>query len=323
MRVYTCLVSRRIWSEMLSYADLRAPEVLALLRRFGVELLVAVRPWDLAELPSLLAACADQGVAAAAWPMVEDRDGRWASARNAELFRDFTLRVRDANAKEIAIDLEPPIDDVRALMSGVGGAARALRSGVTAAEFAKARGVYVAMADQLRAEGIATTAAVLPHALLDDGETHDRGARWQRLAGTPVDGPAFDRYSVMLYTSMVEGWSRGLLDRADARAVLAGACRLTVERFGAAGGVSLGAVDTGAFGDEPIYRDVGELRDDVAIARACGVEEIALFDLAGVLARKPAEAWLAALVETEAGDARPPKSLRAHALRALVKWAKG
>jgi hypothetical protein len=308
---------------MLSYADLRAPAVLGMLRRYDVDLLVAVRPWDLDALPALLAACADHGVAAAAWPMVDDKDGRWASARNADTFRDFTMRVRDGGAREIAIDLEPPIDDVRAMLSGVGGAARVVRGGITAAEFARGRDVYVALVDELRANGVATTAAALPHALLDDGETHDRGARWQRLAGTPVDGPAFDRYSVMLYTSMVEGWSRGLLDRADARAVLAGACRLTVERFGAIGGVSLGAVDTGAFGDEPIYRDVGELREDVAIARACGVEEIALFDLAGVLARKPAEAWLAALVETEPGDARPPKSIRAHALRALVKWARG
>jgi len=296
---------------------------LPLLARFGVELLLAVRPWDLDALAETLRACADAGVTTSAWPMIEDERGRWASARNAEAFRDFTLRVRDAGARGVAIDLEPPIDDVRAIMSGVGGAARVLRGGVSAAAFAAARATYVAMIESLRADGIATTAAVLPHALLDDGETHDRGARWQRLAGTPVDGPRFDRFSVMLYTSMVEGWSRGVLDRADARAVLAGACRLTTERFGAGGGVSLGAVGTGAFGDEPVYRSPAELREDVAIARACGVEDIALFDLGGVLARAPSEAWLAALVETEAGDARPPKSLRAHALRALVRWAKG
>lgn len=314
---------RWIWSETLPYADVRAPRVLAMLRRFDVALAVAVRPWDLVELAGVLAACADAGVSVAAWPMIDDRDGRWANARNAERFRDFAMRVRDAGARALAIDLEPPIDDVRALMSGVGGAARVLRGGVTAAEFSRGRDVYAKMIDELREAGVATTAAVLPHALLDDGETHDRGARWQRLAGTPVDGPAFDRFSVMLYTSMVEGWSRGLFDRADARAALAGACRITVERFGAGGGVSLGAVGVGAFGDEPIYRSVDELRDDVAIARAVGVEDIALFDLGGVLARAPSEAWLAALVETEAGDARPPKSLRAQALRALVRWAKG
>jgi len=56
--------------------------------------------------------------------------------------------------------------------------------------------VYVAMIDELRAAGIATTAAVLAHALLD-GETQ-RSDAMQRLAGTPVDGPRFDRFSVML-----------------------------------------------------------------------------------------------------------------------------
>jgi hypothetical protein len=311
---------RAIWSETLPYERACAPEVLGLLRRFDVEIFLAVRPWDLDALPRALAAAADAGVRAAAWPMVDDAEGRWANARNADAYAAFARRVRDAGARALAIDLEPPIEDVRALLHGARSAARVL--GPSLVDFARARDLYAALVDELRADGVATIAAVLPHALLDEG-AHDRGARWQRLAGTPVDGPRFDRVSVMLYTSMVEGWSRGLFDRGDARAVLAGASRITRERFADVGGVSLGAVGTGAFGDEPVYRSVEELRDDVAIARACGIDDLALFDLGGVLARPPAEAWLEALARTEAGDARPPKSIRAHALRALVRWVRG
>lgn len=48
-----------------------------------------------------------------------------------------------------------------------------------------------------------------------------------------------------------------------------------------------------------------ELSDDVALVRLCGVEDIALFDLSGVLARPGAERWLDALVHTPLARDRP------------------
>jgi hypothetical protein len=54
-------------------------------------------------------------------------------------------------------------------------------------------------------------------------------------------------------------------------------------------------VGTGAFGDEPSYRSVDELRRDVAIATAAGITDLSLFDLGGILRRGPAAAWLEAL----------------------------
>ena len=58
----------------------------------------------------------------------------------------------------------------------------------------------------------------------------------------------------------------------------------------------------GALGDEPTYRVVAELREDVAITRAAGIEHIALFSLCGAMRRPPVEPWLDALVETDAGE---------------------
>ena len=118
----------------------------------------------------------------------------------------------------------------------------------------------------------------------------------------------------MLYTSIVEGWSRGVLARRDARAVLAWACRASAARFGPRAGASLGAVGTGAFGDEPVYRTPAELADDVAIARRRRASDDLglLFELGGVLRRPPAEAWLEAFTETApATDLPEPLSGRA------------
>jgi hypothetical protein len=97
-------------------------------------------------------------------------------------------------------------------------------------------------------------------------------------------------------------------------ALLVDGCRRVRSRFGARGGVSLGAVSTGALGDEPTYRDARELADDVALCVAEGVGDITLFDYAGVLRRAPADAWLDALVTPPEAPRTPRSSLRVHAL---------
>lgn len=129
--------------------------------------------------------------------------------------------------------------------------------------------------------------------------------------GTPVDGIPWDHATAMLYTSILEGWSRGALHRDDAVSLLAGGCRAARARWGAAAGASLGAVGTGALGDEPVYRSAGELAEDVAVARACGIDDLALFDLGGVLARPPVAPWLDAFTRTEPLSMAPRMTLRA------------
>jgi hypothetical protein len=98
----------------------------------------------------------------------------------------------------------------------------------------------------------------------------------------------------MAYTSLFEGWSRGLVDRRRAETMLAMCARLTRFRFGERAGISLGTIGVGAFEDEPCYRSPAELARDVAIAAAAGITELSVFDLGGILRRAPAEAWLEA-----------------------------
>jgi len=169
----------------------------------------------------------------------------------------------------------------------------------------------------LRERAIEIVAAVVPPLLLPARPS--RG--WQRVLGTPVDELSYDVVSAMLYTTLFEGYSAGVVRRADAQALLSRFARLAKERFGARASVSLGAVGKGALGDERTYRDPGELAEDVAIARAAGINDLALFDLAGVLARPPIEPWLDALTETEA-SAPPPRSARAGAIVSAL-WITG
>jgi hypothetical protein len=127
--------------------------------------------------------------------------------------------------------------------------------------------------------------------------------------------------SVMMYTSIIAGWSRGAIRRRDAVELLAAACARVVRRHGDRGGISLGCVGTGAFLDEPVFASPADLAEDAAVVRASGVRSIALFDLGGVLAREPAEAWLDALVDESSVAANVPVSKRITAARRLARAA--
>ncbi|MBX3199749.1 MAG: hypothetical protein KF894_16555 [Labilithrix sp.] len=295
--------TRRVYSETLPYAELVRPRTIALLARYRLELVLAVRPWDEPELPRVARALRDGGVPLSVWPMLSDDDGRWASAHNAPQFSRLVLSVCDAldrggaPPRDVLFDLEPPFAHARALASmgsrgtstpaGLAGLASGLTRATSGAFDAASRALGDAVAE-VHARGIATSTAVWPLVALD----RPGGQAWQSLLGTPVDALGAGHVSVMMYTSILEGWSRRALRRRDVTALLAAATSRAVRRWGSSAGISLGCVGTGALDDEPTYRDPSELAEDAAVARAAGCDKLTLFELGGVLAREPAEAWL-------------------------------
>lgn len=297
---------RRVFAEHLPWEELTRAPVLGALAERGLQLVAAVRPPHLAELPRLCRACAAEGVDLALWPMLEDRDGRWVSRANAPLFarfvQDLLAALAPAIPRELVLDLEPPIDHVRAMLD-------ARRLPLEPSGAPRASEVLRALVERLRQGGTTVWGTVVPLVAADP----PRRAGWQRMLGTPVDPLGLDRVSAMLYTSLAVGYSRGLLRRRDALSLLDSGARALVRRFGPRAAACLGAVGPGALGDERCYDSPHELAEDVAIVRAAGIEDIALFDLTGILARPPAHAWLDALL----APARPitvPKTRRSRAL---------
>jgi hypothetical protein len=296
---------------MLPYDAVVEPSLLADLAGRGVELVVAVTPPTVGAAPRLVDACRAAGVGIGLWPMLDDRDGRWPSAANAELFARFCrellagLRAAGSMPDEIAIDLEPPIHRVRALLDG---RARALMQ----APGPRGGQVLAGLVDELRAE-VRVSAAVTPVVMLPSALA-SRG--WERALGTPLD-LGLDSVNAMAYTSLFEGYSRGWLRRDDAVALLSAVAAACARRWGARAAISLGVVGAGALGDENAYRNADELAEDVALAEAAGIDEIALFALDGIVARPPREAWLDAL-QGRAGARAVPGRTTWRTMTALV-----
>lgn len=298
---------------------LRDPGTWRLLARFGLEVAIAVRPREVELAAEHAGRAREHGVRAALWPMIEDGDGRWLSAANAGVFAGFVREVRAlAPEVDVVLDLEPPFSLVRGALDGRRGAAWGLlalareteerREGVRAIE---------ALCRDLHASGARLTLGVVPFVLLDgDG----RGG-WGRVFGAPWGLPA-SHVNVMLYTTLLEGYSRGMFRREDARALLAEGCRAAARSFGARASVSIGAAGAGALGDEPTYPEPAALADDAAIALASGVTDLWLFDLGGVLSRGAPERWLSAF--TSPGDLRAPPRATVRSRGAIAAlWAAG
>jgi len=281
--------SLRVYAETLSPTEVA--RYAGLLRRFGCDLVLAVRPFHLEEIPGAVRTLEDEGVRVALWPMIEDEKGRWPSVKNADAwiwFAEEVLRALEkarAPLREVLFDLEPPFGSVRALTPGHFAPSALLRM-ARRDPHAHGRASLVSFRNALRTRGITVSAAVVPLCVFSP--------YWERVLGTPVTAVDADLPSVMAYTTIYEGWSRGLFSRSDALTLLSRTAHQTRVLYGERAGISLGTVGTGAFEDEPIYRSPDELLADVLVTRQAGIDRLTLFDLGGVVRRGPAEAWLEA-----------------------------
>lgn len=281
----------RFFVETMPLSALREPGLLARVARSADGLVLAVRPFE-AELAGTVAAVRDAGLGVALWPMLDDAAGRWLTLANAETFVAFAREcVQDARLlpeDAVLFDLEPPWRMLDALVHGrLWAALCAYRSLVLRGRDAieAAEGQLARFAAELAQSGHAVQTAEFPWALAAPG--------WARAAGVPHLAAASQR-GLMLYTSMLEGYSRGLFDRRRAERGLARLGAAALRKLGAGVELQLGAVGAGALHDEPVYRNVAELERELELVRRLGCTRVAVFDLGGILRRPDAERWLGA-----------------------------
>jgi hypothetical protein len=308
----------RVYVEMIPPEEFARGPGPGLLGRFGLEAVLAVRPWDLSALPQVLRGLRDTGVRTSLWPMLANEDGRWASSSNGEAFASFARQVLDIADQadhapehgDLFVDFEPRYAAVQQAAQGVRGLFRPPRASPRVDHERGAQALQH-LVQATESSGRQVVAAVVPVVAF--------GLRYARLLRTPPGAlAACSQIDAMGYTSMFEGWSRGTLGRSHARRLLFDVATRLVAAHGPRAALSLGTVGTGALVNEPCYRSAHELREDVAIARAAGIGTLSLFELRGVLERGRPEAWLEAFASTEPAAAPPEEGRRIRLLtRAL------
>lgn len=294
---------RRLYSEHVPYSSIDT-SLLASLAKRRIELAVAVQPSGLSPaLEAMVARAGAAGVQLVLWPLLDDAHGRWLNHRNVREFEAHTAQVIRAapNVRRMVLDLEPPIDWTRAALRGALGRAWSQRPTEASAvrDDPRAQG----FASRLRQRGLTVDAVVPP--------VFAFGSSWERWLGTPVRAYGCARVEVMAYTSLFEGYTAGLVDRTVARDLLA---TIAHRCAGLGQAVALGVVGGGALGDERAYRDVHELRDDVALCQHAGIQALALYALDGILMRGTPDPWLDAFVQPSDTPIEPRATRRGRAL---------
>lgn len=308
---------RRVCVEFLPLAELARPEVRALLRRHGVAPVVAARVIDRdprvqAEADGALArVLADYradaragafGTAPCVWPLLADEDGYWPSALSALRARARVRSFLDAALAAgaplqpgdgVLLDLEPPLQVVRGRHPLA--AALQLRQASRAGFVAGERELGALVLD-LQRGGLRALATAYPMVA---------AGGWERLCVAPLRC-GWDRVGLMIYSSMVAGYSRGALSLAAARRFGHLALRSLAQAHPGRAEAYVGVVGHGKLGDEPTHREPETLAAEVALARAAGVVAINAFCLEGILAQPRPEAWLEALAVSGAATASEP-----------------
>ena len=294
----------RVWSEFLSFDEVARPEVLELLATGPVHPIVAVRPRaDLDALAALIVAARARGLQCGIWPLLRDEEGYWPSERNQPHFLSRLdgllggLEARGARPDWVAVDLEPPLQQIEGLMEArwpVRAALSAVRTNFDRAQFQRACQMMSRTVSRLHLGGYRTLGVTFAAAAQD---LRDGDPVWQDLMEAPWASVPWSRAGLMVYGSMIAGYSRGLLDIDDVRALHYQLLVQLARRFGGRAHASIGVTGVGKLGDEPSYERPEELARDAAAARAAGVEDLAIFCLEGLVGRPDAGAWIQAVAQ--------------------------
>jgi hypothetical protein len=286
-------VRLRVWSEFLGFEELRSPRVLDLLARYGVAPCVQVTSFE--GLAPVLRAHAERGLDTAVWLLLPQDAGYWPSERNAEL---YSARVdallswagrQQVRVPWLAVDLERPLWQAQ-MLGRAHGSARGLVqlrlaiANLNSRRFARASAMYRAMAQRAESAGVRLLCAAHDYVLAD---LLSRSHLLQDLHEAPVLPVPWAALSVMLYTSL--GCDRRWLYEVARQLKL---------RLGGRAAASIGLTGVGVLGTEPHYTLPEELAPDVAALKAAGVEDVAVYNLEGILSSARPEAWFEMLEAT-------------------------
>lgn len=293
----------RVFCEFLAPEVLGDPATIALLKRRGLEPIIALPPEAETEaLGRAIGQVEGAGIAVGAWPLFSDGDGYWLSTENAARFPARAraalafLEAHGVRPRSLTFDLEPPLSHARRLLGGGGREGLRYLAGHALSQegqrHARAAVLEIgALSATLRGQGIEVFAAILPLLLFDLGAAEPFT---QALFHTPVAHSSVDVLCPMAYSSMIGPMLR--LDRAgEARLVYLLGRRILAEMGPARASLALGLVGPGKLGNEAHYQDPSALAEDVAAARAAGISDLAIFSLEGILAQPHPERWLDAL----------------------------
>jgi len=318
----------RVWAEYFTPKEAVHKKVISLLKKYDVCLAIAFPPGSMnPDFARMMKVYQDEGVEVALWVLLPDESGYWISERNADEFSELIHRIYDWADKGkfripwIAVDLEPPYYQYQRIQNA--GARKALEIARIIMEnnnrsrFYDASRKFELIQEFIHSRSTKTLAPATA-VIIEDIVRGTTSA--QNLLESPITTVHWDVVSFMIYTSMIAGYMKRLhVTPRDARWYLYSVCSDAKNYLWEQAGVSIGVTYIGKLGDEPYYESPEELLPDMQAAKAALIEDIAIYNLEGILRSKKPEEWFDTLLNAEPHI--PERSAKIDTFRKLTQFA--
>lgn len=316
----------RVWAEYISPLEVCKNEIVGLLKEYNVNLCISF-PYNSfsKEFSDFLRLYNKEKIEVTLWPLLEDKLGYWPSEKNVDEFIQYINELLKWSQQEkvkfqnIAVDLELPYTQVQKINNSQGlkkliSIFDIYRENKNKKIFAQASEKYKQLLNILHSNNIKTITAVCAEIAEDIvlGEE-----KLQDILETPITTVEWDLLSFMMYNSMLIGYSKGIISKKDAAWLLYSRCKDLRMNLGDRAALSVGVTYKGKLGNEPYYKSPDEMKLDISAAKAAGINDIAIYNLEGILKYKNPSEWFKMILSTK--PKKPKFSLKANILRFILQ----
>lgn len=316
----------RVWAEYFSPQDAIQKKTIKLLKKYNVNLSINFPPTALNDnYAKMLSKYTEEGIEVALWVLLSDESGYWIHEQNADIFHQHLEKIFDWADKNqlcipwIAVDLEPPYYLLQKIEQSpwyqtIPEILKILHENRNPKRFASATKKFRKILELIHNNKAKTLAAV-SNLVAEDIVTKQKNI--QDLSETPVSTVEWDVLSFMIYNSMSVGYSKGFISYRDSRWYLYDVCKDMKRKLGERAAISIGTTYIGKLGNEPYYQNPEDILPDVEAVLAAGINDIAIYNLEGILHSKKPEKWFDCVLD--AMPKVPKRSFKADLFRKTLQ----
>ncbi|MCX7745874.1 MAG: hypothetical protein N2645_03140 [Clostridia bacterium] len=297
----------RIWCEFVPPNDLCKDEIVGILKKYNVFLNYKVEYGKLnKDFFSMLKFYNDKNVPVSLWLTLADEDGYWINERNADKFDKYVQDVihsideRDLKVEGVCIDLEPSLRDVKNIWGAKNIFSlsmvyiKMLLNNISKKRFRAASEILRRTAEFLKAKGLESYATSLCYCYYDLKFKSDF---MQNVLEVPFFEVPWEKYNMMYYSTLIRHELRR--EKINIDYLIYYQMMHLKEKLGDRLAVSIGLSNVGKLGNEPYYDNLNDLSKDVGLLKECGVGDISLFSLDGLMDVQSLEAFLSTIAASK------------------------
>ena len=303
-----------VTSEYTPYKDLVDPKLVALVKKYNIQICLCVREDQLTDdLDNLYKVYEKNGIIILFWPLLPKKDGLYVNKATAEKYisyLDVIYGWADKHSHKIdaiVVDVEP----------GSSGFAKMLKD-MDKKSWPEAVGKFNRIIAKIHSHNSLAIGVGFPF-LSDDKARGTHG--WEDLFGGPVASVDWDYLAVMMYTTWFVETGKALGINFDAAHWVAYDYSVDLKKlWGDKAAVAIGVTSAGEGNEKVVYDTPEKIAPAIAAVRQAGIQNIGIYDMKGILSSGDPEAWFKVLRDTP--PALPKKGkVAAKNFRNLVKAA--